>query len=352
MAETLKTQTVSFSSLFDDNFDQDQTAPTTRFDTLTTHQMKTIQVTPSQVTSVLDSLRVDEPNVSVQTNEQVASSVEQNTASSIQVNQPQEKQKKKRHLSEINRFYSFIPTFYLKELRNAKFSFFTCLVIFLSYLIGAGIFSALVLTKVVSGVDPYSLLLLIPFFIFSLVTLVINANRFRNFNNEAKDINFRDDKVLSTNIQRLYRRLKTSYIDINWFSALSYVLLLLTMLVDSIMVMFAIEKQRLPFADFYTAYAKGQATYIIVFYACVAFIFFILTSQITLILLNYLRATNIENFYNYMIIDANEIQTIKRKKNIRDLVIFCVIVGSIVFLIWLVFRIIRNKKQATKVIVK
>lgn len=342
MAETLKTQTVSFSSLFDDKFDEDQTLPTNRFDTLTTHQMKTIQVHANQARRVLGSNQISHRSSNLQ-QEQI-----------VEQRKEIKQNKKRKHLSQINRFYNFIPTFYLKELRNAKVSFISCLTIFLIYLLGSGILIALVLTDTVKGIDDYSLLLLIPFFIFSLILLVINANRFRNFYNEAKDINFRDDKVLSTNIQRLYRRLKTSYIDINWFSLLSYVLLLITMLVDSIMVMFAKDSSgnRLNFGDFAAAWHYGDKTYTIVFYACIGCISLILINQITIILLNYLRSTNIENFYNYMIVDATEIQTIKRKKNIRDLVIFCVVIGSVIFLIWLIFRLVRRRKEATRVIVK
>jgi len=45
------------------------------------------------------------------------------------------------------------------------------------------------------------------------------------------------------------------------------------------------------------------------------------------------RAANIENFYNYMLIDANEITNIKKAKNKRDAIIVFAIFLTLAFLI-------------------
>ena len=66
---------------------------------------------------------------------------------------------------------------------------------------------------------------------------------------------------------------------------------------------------------------------------------------------NYLRAANIENFYNYMLIDPNEITNIKKAKNKRDAIIFFATVITIAFLIWIIVKILK-RRQATKVVVK
>jgi hypothetical protein len=48
-----------------------------------------------------------------------------------------------------------------------------------------------------------------------LTYLIAYACRYHSFNEEAKVINFKDEKVLSVNIQKLYKRLKVGYININ-----------------------------------------------------------------------------------------------------------------------------------------
>jgi hypothetical protein len=42
--------------------------------------------------------------------------------------------------------------------------------------------------------------------------------------NEAKTINFKDQKTLSTNTVNLYKRLKVAYLNANWFCSLGYIL--------------------------------------------------------------------------------------------------------------------------------
>ncbi|ASJ89209.1 MAG: hypothetical protein B1217_0315 [Candidatus Malacoplasma girerdii] len=338
MADTLKTQTVSFSGLLnDEQYDEDTVEPTARFDSLTTHQMNTIQVrNASQI------------NNQTITPEQL--NLERFNAQTKVINDG----KRIKGLKAINPYYQFIPRFYLKEFRRAKWSLIYAVLFFVTYLIFSTVISLLVAIEPSwkAKVSPYILVLLIPLFIVLLITMIININRYRNFHEEAKRINFLDDKVVSTNIQRVYRRLKTSFVDINWFSFLSYVLLLLTMLIDSIAVIFSSDS-KLGFADFNAAWELNKYTYAIVFYSCVGVAILILILHIFLILTNYLRSANIENYYNYMIVDQNELTAIKRKKNIRDLFIFLLVIGTVIFLTWLIFRFIRRKRtNNTNIIVK
>ena len=86
-------------------------------------------------------------------------------------------------------------------------------------------------------------------------------------------------------------------------------------------------------------------------WTCVGFIIYTLTSHISILVLSYIRTANIENFYNYMLIDANEIDNIKKAKNRRDAIIFFTIILTVVFLTWVIIRLVK-RKQATKVVVK
>jgi uncharacterized membrane protein len=66
--------------------------------------------------------------------------------------------------------------------------------------------------------------------------------------------------------------------------------------------------------------------------------------QATLLLTNYIRASRIENFYNFQIVSQEELTFIKKQKNRRDLIIFLctiVLVGIIGFFI---YRLVKRSK--------
>ena len=107
-----------------------------------------------------------------------------------------------------------------------------------------------------------------------------------------------------------------------------------------------------PFADFNTPIAvDGQYTYLVLFWTSVGVLVFTLLSHIWIVVSNYLRVSNIENFYNYMVIDPNEIAAIKKSKMKRDAIIFFAVILTIAFIIWLVVRLVKRNQQ-TKVVVK
>jgi hypothetical protein len=58
-------------------------------------------------------------------------------------------------------------------------------------------------------------LLLAPLVILVGSLFIVYATKYYNFRNEARSINFKDEKILSINVQKLYRRLKTGFININ-----------------------------------------------------------------------------------------------------------------------------------------
>jgi hypothetical protein len=59
------------------------------------------------------------------------------------------------------------------------------------------------------------MLSLLPCIILTLSFLVIYTNNFIDFRNEAKNVDFQKEKVITINIKKLYMRLKTAYININ-----------------------------------------------------------------------------------------------------------------------------------------
>lgn len=322
MEENLKTRTVSFKNVFIDEDKDLSVLPDERRDSLTTHQINTLKI------NLETSAEVNDP-----------------------VNFPEleEKKVKRSKLQDTNIYYSYIPKFYLKELSYAKILTIIFGVLFAAIFITGAVLMSLSFTVWQGHINPYIFLLLLIPLAFFLTKFIIAVNRFKNFNNEAMMINFRDEKVLSNNIQRICRKLKTNYIDVNWFCAGAYVILLLIMLVDAILPMIIYHA---PFADFNTPITvDGQYTYFVLFWTSVGVLVFTLLSHIWIVVSSYLRVSNIENFYNYMVIDPNEIAAIKKSKMKRDAVIFFAVILTIAFIIWLVVRLVKRNQQ-TKVVVK
>lgn len=336
MSEELKTEKITFKSLFESNEEDAYIPPSTRTENLTTHQIKTIQVLPPNKIKTQPMM----PSKQVQVEVPVLPNTEiENNKSTV------------KGLKKKNSYYNYIPKFYLKEMKFAKWMFIFGLGFFTLTTILCGVLIGLSFSIWKESMNQWVLLLLIPVFCFSLAWLIVSANRYRNFYNEATTINFKNEKVLSINVQKVYRRLKTSYIDISYFCGLSYIIMLLIMLIDSICVMFY-KSPTLAFADFYTPIKEsGNYTYAIVFWASVTIMLSILIYHIFSLVSNYVRASNIDNFYNYQIVDPNEIKEIKKSKNRRDLFIFLLVIGTFIFLTWLIIHLVRQK-NTTKVIVK
>jgi len=323
MEDKLKTRVVSFKNM---SIEQDENLlikPEERFENLTTHQINTLKLNDEEISS--------------------------NTSDNLFLKYQIESNTKKLKLQKINPYYSYIPKFYLKELSFAKFAAITYTSILSLFVIGVIILASLVLTSWKYVISPYILLVLIPPFVFLLPKFIFALNKYKNFFEEAKNINFRDEKVLSPNIQKIYRKLKTNYIDINWLCGVTYFVLLLMILVVCLLPIFI---YRAPFADFITPITvDNQYTYIALFWSAISAICIIGITHVWVLVLGYVRAANIENFYNYMLIDANEITNIKKAKNKRDAIIVFAIFLTLAFLIWLILRIVK-RNQATKVVVK
>ena len=317
MGEKLKTQTVSFNGLFDNNDKSTYLAPEKRYENLTTRQINATELvvnkTPSQ--AEVNNQDVKKPSVLKNTN-----------------------------VEKINPYYSYMPKFYKAEIRHARFGFILALTLFLVVLAGSGLLVALTLTTWKESLSPWILILLIIPLAITSILLAVNTNRFRSFLQEARTINFRDEKVLSINVQKLYRRLKTSWIDITWFSCMIYILMLLGILVDAIVVIFA-NNPHLHFAAFWAAKDLGNYTYVTCFWAFLTMFGLVALNHILTLIGNYLRASNIDNYYNFSIVDPVELAEIKKRKNKRDMIIFFAVIGTFIFLTWLIVHLIIKKRS-------
>lgn len=248
-----------------------------------------------------------------------------------------------RKLTQINPFASYFPKFYKKEIKNALIIFsvwFTLLILSLGA-ISYGIYAI-----VISNDSNWLCLLFLPPFLLLIGVFIVYTSRYFNFRSEAKTINFKDEKTLSINVQKLYKRLKTGYINVNWMCLTSYVLFGLF-----ILFVFVIAKiiNGTKFGSWDPKLFNGDHIYEILFFSGVFALVVTAILHIGLLICNYLRASRIENFYNFMIVSQDELALIKKQKNKRDLIIFltsCLVIGIIIYLIYKLVK--RNK--AVKVV--
>jgi hypothetical protein len=212
---------------------------------------------------------------------------------------------------------------------------------------------ALYLIIASTEINSFVSLLLIPLVVLLVSLWIVYTNKFYMFRQEAKTINFKDEKTLSINTVKLYKRLKVGYINVNWMSATSYGVCLLVILINFI-VSWAMTKSLgygFGYWDFSGELFWKYGIFEIIFWCTVGTLLITVILHAVLLLTNYLRYSRIENFYNFLIVPQEEIDALKKQKNRRDLIIFIcslLIVGLIGFLIYKLVR--RNK--TTQVVVK
>ena len=258
--------------------------------------------------------------------------------------------KKLNKIQRVNPYYNYIPKFYLSELRHSKLSSIMYLVIFSLFIVLSITLISLSVTIWAHNINSWILILLVLPFSLCLGKLIISCNKYHNFKSEAMCINFRDDKVLSNNVQKAYTNYKTKYIDTNWCSAFLYIITLLTILVDAIVIMFDknLNDIHYKFGDFLGVFKDGKYSYVIVLIFALVIFSLTFINHVYSIINNYIRASNIENFYNNSIANDENIREIKKTKNKRDAIIFFAIIGTIFFLVWFLYKII-SKKRINKV---
>jgi len=263
--------------------------------------------------------------------------------------------KTKKISKNVNPFAQYIPAFYKHELKIAKFA------MFLWMFFGAILITLLVIASVVTiekdNKDTYWVLVvfIIPIMIY-IPMLITRISRFVSLNAASKTINFKEQKVLDINIIKIYKGLKVSYINANWFSALSYVICLLTFVVLTI-ISWAVETSNSwnwfdtdwntnPLRDVLQPCAQHEGIFF-AFLTIVIIFFITIFLQVYTIVTAFLRINAIENFYNAYIVTPQEIDQLKKKTNIRDLVIFCVCTIIVGLIVWGLYKAVKNKKNKT-----
>lgn len=262
-------------------------------------------------------------------------------------------------VANVNKNYASFPKFYLREFKYYQFLVvFWIIMTFICF--GLCSYAAY---RIINNlqINNWVSLVLIPWPIFVFALLIVAISNYLNFRAEAKVVDFSKEKIVTKNIKKLYLRLKTGYININWMSGLSYILCFLTIAVNYLVALiintttFEEGKITISTIDFNKVsdgnilFSCGGPIQLIVLIIAVAALVVTLILHVTLIVTNYVRANQIDSFFTVQIVSDEELTTLKKYKNKRDLIIFFAITSTLILAFILVFKSIkkRAKKEVT-----
>lgn len=267
-----------------------------------------------------------------------------------EVNKP--KTRDHRRVAFINKYYQYFPQFYIKEIKRAFWLFITW--IFLSMIILGGL-ATLTWYITYSTPDWWLSLFLIPIAILVIALLVVYTDKYFNIREEAKTINFKDEKVLSNNIRKLYLRLKTGYINVNWMAGLTYVVCGLIILFCFVIVYcINVWTRGGEFAVFGRLIIENDPNNMlpmIFVCTCGGILIIAFAMHVWLLVSNYTRYSKMESYYNCPIVTSEELTTVKKSKNRRDLFIFLAVVGLLILIGYFIYKMIKKRTNKGQVVI-
>lgn len=246
-------------------------------------------------------------------------------------------------VEKVNANAKFLPSFYKQELRRFFRLFITWICIFLGCL-GLEIWAIVAIAKN-TNVSNWAMLTMIPPFVLTLGFLIVYGNNYKNFKAEANNVDFSKEKVVTNNVSKLYKRLKTAHINVNWMCLLTYVGGGLAILIDYI-IAWAISRT---WGNLSPELLNGNPAFLITLIVCSAAMILAFILHVTLLVTNYVRAGKIDAFYAVQIVSDDELTLLKKQKNKRDAIIFAAVILLIALIGWLIYRLVKNKKVQNNV---
>lgn len=267
------------------------------------------------------------------------------TLPTVQVETQPTKKIDLRGVEKINKNAQAFPKFYIKEYKRSVRLVFLWLLL-TAICLGLEIWAMIAIIQN-PNVSNWTMLALIPAITLCIAFLIVYINNWINFRNEARSVDFSQGKIPTISVMKLYKRLKTAHINVNWFCGLTYVAGGLAILITYLIGFGVSIKQGNPQWGILdpTFYAStcGPALLITVIVCSAAMIVaFIL--HVVLLVTNYVRAGKIDSFYSVQIVSDEELTALKKRKNKRDLIIFLAVVMVIVLIGLLVYKIVKSKK--------
>ena len=245
---------------------------------------------------------------------------------------------------QINKKASFIPSFYRKELHRS-FRIFIVWIALTLLCIALESWAAVAIVHN-SGVSNWTMLTLIPALVLCIAFTVVYGNNWNNFRNEARNVDFSKQKAVTTNVLKLYKRLKTAHINVNWMCFLTYVGGGLSILITYI-VAWAVSKEWGVLTP--SAFDPENPAYIWTVAICATAMISAFILHVVLLVTNYVRAGKIDSFYSVQIVSDEELALLKKQKNKRDAIIFVAVICIIVLIGFLIYRLIKNRQVQNNV---
>ncbi|GAA5414444.1 MSC_0882 family membrane protein [Ureaplasma ceti] len=166
-----------------------------------------------------------------------------------------------------------------------------------------------------------------------------------------------DANKVSIIVQKLYKRLILSFININWFAAYIYLtgafVILLVFLIDYFVGIWYLGGHLAPQFGTLNWEELAKSAQVPARYGNMNFLTVVIVCSIagvTLVyqvfaqIFNYLRVNKIELSYNVPILAMEEIRLLKKDTNKRNLIIFCVLAIVFALVLLAIYLILRKKK--------
>ncbi len=244
--------------------------------------------------------------------------------------------------SKLNR--TLLPKFYLKELRSVAHDTLLITIIFLASiaLLGFVLYNCLWI-----GVSYWVLLPQVTLNVIVLGFYLLQLFKYFNFRKEAKTNQgtFSVEKPTAS-IVKAYRKLKVSYLNVNWLSAgtyifcgwgilLTYIVMYFFNLIDSLHSQFGLL----------TIYSTGSLIPMYVVIGFGAFAGATLVSQFYILIKNNTRINRMENYYASELCDQQDIIGNKKMTNRRNMAIFFVFTFVFTFILYFVYVMLKRKAK-------
>ncbi len=262
----------------------------------------------------------------------------------IQIRKQLPKGSGRQTIDQINPNARSMPKFYKKELH--RHYLLVWLWAILTTLCVAFETWALIAILQNETVNNWVALTLIPLLSLCIAFLILYANKYINYRNEARCVNF-EGKPVTICVRKLYIRLKSAHINANWFCSLFYVLGLYCVGICFMVAGFLtgnwgdISPENLA--------QHGGPAILITVICSIIMVFISFFMHIFLLVTNHARAGKIDSYYGVQIVSDEELKEVKKHKNKRDMIIFFAVVMVLVLVGLLIYRLVRARKVQNNV---
>lgn len=248
-------------------------------------------------------------------------------------------------LEKLNKNASSFPKFYTREYKRSWR-------LAVMWLIITGICLALetwaLIDILIKPVNNWLSILLIPGITLCIAFLVIYVNNWINFKNEARTVDFALGKIPTVSVMKLYKRLKTAHINVNWFCGLTYVAgglaILITYLIGWGIAGCRPEAWGVLDPNYPAFVHSCGASLLISVIVCSTAMVAAFLLHVILLVTNFTRAAKIDSYYSLQIVSDEELTALKKRKNKRDMLIFLAIVAILVLIGMMIYKIVKSRK--------